>query len=295
MKIPSSLYAGTLISMWLVWLLMLFLIAAGIGTLFLVPSTVREVGFGTGLLVILLSVLFLTMPARALYTNRGNLVRGRRKYLFLPDTEAMIQSKIKEKEALTTSNTLAEKKEEEMKEEVRQRWLSIERRRTAREVYEVGEISGWMYIGAGLGILMAIACGFLLWIGETEIDLWWFIGIGIVPTILFGIASELDTSWKASMSAKAEIESANHKTDESGDFSYQSYSLNGNRYKNGYLYTDSFFYYWIYVLTKFVMGLSTVLFGIGAVILLFMWLGTISIAPTTIIIILLVMILLKQK
>lgn len=297
MKISSSLYTGTLISMWLVWLLMLFLAGAGIGTLFLVPSTVREIGFGTGLLVILLAALFLAMPARALYTNRGNLARGRRKYLFLPDTEAMLQSRIREKETLGDSKTLIEKKERETKEEIRQHWLSIERNRKAREVYEIREISGWMYTGALLGMLMAIVAGLMIWASGTANagDLWWFVGIGLAPLMLLGFASDLDTSWKASVSAKTELEAANPKTDTDGHFNYQTYSLNGNRYKNDYLYTDSSIFYWLYVVTKFVLGLTTIVFGIGAAILLFMWLGTISVAPTTIIIILLVMILLKQK
>lgn len=199
---------------------------------------------------------------------------------------------------LTSAADMEAEKKRIAAEKTKQHWLSVEKSRTTREKYEIKEISGWMYVGAFLGLLMAVAAGLLIWAsGADEAGgLWWFVGIGIAPLILFGIASTLDDDWKASVAAKEELHSADPRTDEDGisrDFSNHDRLLHGHRYKYDHLYTDSPIRYYLYILTKFILGLSTIAFGIGAAILLFMWLGTISIAPTTIIIILLVMILLK--
>lgn len=192
--------------------------------------------------------------------------------------------------------------EQKVKEEekTRQHWLSVERARKTREQYEIKEISGWMYFGPFLGMLVAAIAGLMIWLsGESDAStLWWIVGIGMAPLLLLGFTSSVDDSWKASVAAKEEL--GKEKQSDDGDFSFSDLgsserTLNGHKYKYDYVYTDSTISYWLYNLTKFVLGLSTIGFGILAAILLFMWLGSISIAPTTIIIFLLIIIIINQN
>ena len=154
-----------------------------------------------------------------------------------------------------------------------------------------------------MGLIVSVIAGLIIWLSNNgnETILWWIVGIGLVPLLLSGITSDIDESWKASVIAKRELEEEkdnSHDEDEE-DFDLFSDSdettLNGFKYQEGYIYTDSALSYWVYRLTKFVMGFSTVIFAVLAVALLFIWLGSVSIAPTTIIIILLVLILVKMR
>ncbi len=102
------------------------------------------------------------------------------------------------------------KEERERNEaEQKKRWLPIEKARQKREAYEIKEISGWMYWGAFLGFLIAAFGGFMIWVSGVDNanhGMWWLVGLGIAPLILLGIASDLDEQWKASISAKVELE-----------------------------------------------------------------------------------------
>lgn len=208
---------------------------------------------------------------------------------------------IKDSFKLCSESDIRAEQEEKEKERVRQHWLKIERNRKEQEKYKTKEISGWMYFGPFLGMLVAAIAGLMIWLsGASDTStLWWIVGIGMAPLMLLGFTSSVDGGWKASVAAKREVEEeAGRSKDDDlfSDFDHSSTSdwmLNGYKYEPDYIYTDSAISYWFYNLTKFVMGLSTIGFGILAAILLFMWLGSISIAPTTIIIILLVLILLK--
>lgn len=191
--------------------------------------------------------------------------------------------------------------EQKFKEEekIRQHWLIVERARKIRELYEIKEISTWMYLGPFLGMFVAAIAGLMIWLsGESDVSvLWWAVGIGVAPLMLLGFTSSVNDSWEASVVAKKELEKTKNDDD---NFSFSDSRgnervLNGHKYKYGYIYTDSTISYWLYNVTKLVMGLSTIGFGILASILLFMWLGSISIAPTTIIIFLLVIIIINQN
>lgn len=210
---------------------------------------------------------------------------------------------IKDSFKLRSQTEMEEERKKKDEEKTRQHWLSVEGNRKEREQYEIKEISGWMYFGPFIGLVVSVIAGIMIWLsgsGDAE-GLWWIVGIGLAPLMLFGFTSDTDDKWKSSVAAKKEIQKDKKKPhDESEDDNYSSSSfgsnemtLNGFKYKYDYTYTDSAVSYWFYKLAKFVMGLSTIGFTILAAILLFMWLGSISIAPTTIIIILLVMILLK--
>lgn len=198
----------------------------------------------------------------------------------------------------------AEQKAKE-EEQTRQYWLTVERSRKEREKYEIKEAAGWIHVGPFIGLIVAAIAGLMLWLSGTgdTTGLWWIIGISMIPLILAGLTTSVDDDWKASVVAKKEIEKGQNKSgvdDNYNDYSLSSFgstemTLNGFRYDYGHIYTDSALKYWFYKLAKFVMGLSTIGFGILAAILLFVWLGSVSIAPTTIIIILLIFILIKMK
>jgi len=197
--------------------------------------------------------------------------------------------------------TKEEQEKAKQKEEKKKHWLSIEAERKSREKYEMKEFSGWMYFGPCIGLIIAAVAGFLIWASGSENagSLWWVVGISLAPLILLGFTSDFDDEWKVSCEAKYELQEKKGKRnfDDENPFNFEfgSYQLNGFNYKNGYIYTDSIFSYWLYTLAKFVSSLSSIIFGIGAIILGFMWLGSISIAPTTIIIILLIIIIMNQN
>lgn len=196
---------------------------------------------------------------------------------------------------LTSENQL----EKERGERAHKRLVETERARKAQERYAVREMGLWMMWGPFLGLLVACVAGLMIWLSGGAADsawLWWIAGISVTPLILSGIASDLDTEWKAAVKVKEELHTADPREDENGvskDFGNYDRLLHGYRYQYDHLYTDSLVKYRLYQFSKFISGLSIIIFAILAAILLFIWLGSISIAPTTIIIILLVMILLK--
>ena len=210
---------------------------------------------------------------------------------------------LKDSFKLRSQAEIDEEANKKKKEETRQKWLSIERARKEHEKYEIKEAPSWMYIGPLMGLIVSVIAGLIIWLSGdgNETILWWIVGIGLVPLLLLGITSDIDESWKASVVAKRELEEekSNSRDENEEDFDLfddsDEITLNGFKYQEGYVYTDSTLSYWIYKLTKFVMGVSTIIFAVLAASLLFMWLGSVSIAPTTIIIILLVLILVKMR
>lgn len=213
-------------------------------------------------------------------------------------------STLKNSFKLRSQSELDAEKEKAEQEKIRHHWLLVEKNRKTQEPFELKEISGWMMVGPIIGLLIAIISGIVIWLGDggDSTFLWWILGISIAPLALFGVASQIEEDWKASLSAKKELweKKETKKTYDEFDDDSSSYTssftfkLNGFEYKYGYIYTDSSLKSWFFKFAKFIVALSTILLGILAIILGFIWLGSISIAPTTIIIILLVMILLKK-
>ncbi len=96
------------------------------------------------------------------------------------------------------------------------------------------------------------------------------------------LASKVEDNWKKRLGCKEKIR------DEDENYKWSNYE-----YEN--IYTDSKWDYLLYKTAKVVSYLvSFVLIAIIG-ILLFMWIGSISIAPTTIIIILLIIIIMNQN
>ncbi len=177
-------------------------------------------------------------------------------------------------------------------EKRRLRYLAVERTRTAREKHQIKEISGWMYVGPGLGVVAAVVVGLIMWIDHAQPNSvsYWFFGIALAPLILLIAAGDIKEKWEAACSAKYEL---------SEQLEPYASNVNGRGqpnydYKFDCIYTDSLFSFVVYQFAKICSAIYTLAALVAIAILLFLWLGTISIAPTTIIIILLVMILLKQ-
>src|SRR3989344_7583353 len=106
---------------------------------------------------------------------------------------------IKDSFKLRAQTEMDEEQKKKDEEKTRQHWLLIERDRKEREQYEIKEISGWMYVGPFIGLLVAGIAGVMIWLsGEGTADgLWWVVGIGLAPLLLFGFTSDLDDKWKA--------------------------------------------------------------------------------------------------
>jgi hypothetical protein len=107
----------------------------------------------------------------------------------------------------------------------------------------------------------------------------------IIDFAVLIIIDTFNSTWKDHQKAKQKVKSA---------YTPPPY-LNDANYQYGKIYTDSTFEKILYSTAKvfcYVFGIISA--GIVA-LLLFSWLGTISIAPTTIIIVLLIMILFKEK
>ena len=174
-------------------------------------------------------------------------------------------------------------------------WLAIEKARTAFEKYKMRKLSGWMQVGPALGCISAIVVGFVMWMSESHNfkEYWWFFALAFAPTILLSWSSDINNEWQTSQQAKYAL-STERWTNNSVGSEHPNYKHPYHGYDDDFVYTYRVFNYILYQLIKIVCGLSTLLFAVVAAILLFLWLGNISIAPTTIIIILLIAILLKR-
>lgn len=196
-----------------------------------------------------------------------------------------------------TSEELQEKNEKQRKEY----WLEVEANRKKQEQYKMKEISPWMYWSPVIGCMATIIALVMIGISESTdtYSLWWIMGIGATPAILFGLSSYIRENWEASLAAKEQIEAGKRYLEQfkPGGASFfdpdDGIILNGFEYTGGYIYTDSVFNHHFYQFTKFILAFLTICLGLLAAALAFMWFGAITIAPTTVIIILLVLILLK--
>lgn len=202
------------------------------------------------------------------------------------------------------SKLTPQQQEEKRRLDLRAIIKDSESRRKQKERFEVKEMALWMYIGPIIGFIIAVIAGIMIWAAGDNDDvtwLWWIGGIAITPVMLTGFASQLSDQWQLVLEVKEELH-ADKKNHTLNDFTvsegdllfYGLRNLGGYAYKFEHLYTDSKALFLLYSFTKSVNSLSSVVFVILLALLLFMWLGSISIAPTTIIIILLVLILLKK-
>ncbi len=165
----------------------------------------------------------------------------------------------------------------EKEKELKEKMMAEEKDRKEIEKYKVKKIGKW-FIAPLLAFFI-----FGIWFvwdwhanGQINWYLFWIVALCLVP--LF--ATDVETKWGKRLQCKREL----FKSDE-------KYST--SRYSSDYIYTDEPQEYYLYKTAKIISVLMSVLEILGVIFIGFIWLGSISIAPTTIIIILLVMILLK--
>ncbi len=170
-----------------------------------------------------------------------------------------------------------EKKLKEMKENM----TNEEKNRKSIEEYNTKKFNWkWFIIPLIFSIILSIYC---LIAKDSNQYLVGFIVISIFSAIFI---SDSDDKWEKRLACKAEIFESEKK---------QAHISGLSDYKHGYLYTDSIGKFYLYAVAKLFFHLASILGVIGIVIIFFLWLGSITIAPTTIIIILLLIIIFNQK
>jgi hypothetical protein len=173
-------------------------------------------------------------------------------------------------------------KEQLRKEVAFQQIVERERARTDPEKYHYRSLkSGWM---AAPGLLVFIGGIALFWIlhASNYVDPT-FATILVIDMAVLLVIVTYDNQWKERLKAKDKIAweapPPRHLSD----------------YNSDYNYTDSALEPKLYLLAKIACYLVSIAATGVVVLLLFSWLGTISVAPTTIIIVLLVIIIFNQE
>src|SRR5258708_4544020 len=157
------------------------------------------------------------------------------------------------------------------------RLLAQEEARTAIEKYRVKEIGGWRVGLFWLGYLLLFIYLIIAY-AMHNVDATSSVII-LAGVFFFAFANDIEDEWKKRLEIK-------HKLNNPSAPSY--------KYEYGYIYTDSAIKCYFYKLYKFIVSLSAIAVGGALTFLVFSWLGSLSIAPTTIIIILLIIIIIKM-
>jgi hypothetical protein len=170
----------------------------------------------------------------------------------------------------------AAEREEQQKQAIR----DIERHRTQRERFDMRPIAGWMWVGPTVTLLIGVLGLLALYAtaGEDrDIGLWvWTSGSLALALVSMGLAGSLEQRWQLASAVKLELGTQDR-------FAYDASRL----------YTDSVVRFVLYRCVKVIAVTMTLVFYAALAMSAFIWLGSITIAPTTIIIVLLILILLK--
>jgi hypothetical protein len=168
----------------------------------------------------------------------------------------------------------------EREEQQKQACRGIERHRTQRERFDVRPIAGWMWVGPVVALLIGVFGLLALYAtaGEDrDIGLWvWTSGSLALTLVSMSLAGSLEQRWQLASAVKLELGTQDR-------FAYDASRL----------YTDSVVRFVLYRCVKVIAVTMTLVFYAALAVGAFIWLGSISIAPTTIIIVLLILILLK--
>lgn len=161
-----------------------------------------------------------------------------------------------------------------------ERLIKEEKDRTSIEKYKVKEIGLWMVLPSLL-FLSFFFYGLYDYFANKNKDMGWYIFPSAIFFFLSVLASGVEDDWKKRLEFKEELQ-------------YADENYKWINYEDKHIYTDSKFEYLVYRIAKIVSYLvSFVIVGILGV-LLFTWIGSISIAPTTVIIVLLIILILKE-
>ena len=174
--------------------------------------------------------------------------------------------------------------ETDPKQKMLQKMILQEKARTVKEKYFYRRLGGWWYVIPSLMVLAFII--YIILIYTVSKDLVNGVALAVFFAGMMPIIPIMDYNdkWDMRLEAKSKLISSNPLS----NFWQHSY-------EDGYNYTDSLLEKQIYFVAKIASYLLGVV-GFGILSLLaFSWLGSITIAPTTIIIILLVIIIYKQE
>ena len=172
----------------------------------------------------------------------------------------------------TEKEALAKELEEE-------KIIEEEKARTAIEKYKIKEIGSWAILPQLLFLVFFIYILYNYIVNES-FNWYLLIPIGTIG-LLMGLASDMEDDWEKRLIYKEKIYSED-----------KNYWTN---YKYKYIYTDSKRDCFLYKTAKAISYLVSFILVAIIGVLLFIWIGSISIAPTTIIIILLIIIILNQN
>lgn len=162
--------------------------------------------------------------------------------------------------------------------------IKKEEKRKEIEKYVISEVNFWWILGSI--ILWLIIGGYLVvdfFINEKSINWYILFLFGLISFPLFTLTNLAD-KWERILKCKEKISEKE-----------KNYPFSPDKYLYEHFYTDSILEFYIYKLAKIITYLITLLVIIGMGILIFIWLGSISIAPTTIIIILLIIIVAQKS
>ena len=201
---------------------------------------------------------------------------------FRPETEKERLKRVsRENEVLSENKRLAEQEDIAKIDEAKriEKLIKEEKKRNVIEKFKVKEIGAWIGLPWILSLIISI---YILYdYFKNDNFNWYLLILFVLAFVLLITARGIEDGWKGNLSIKEKIR------EEDENFKWVDYSIE-------YIYTDSFHEYIIYYVAKVVCYLvSFVIIGLIG-ILLFLWLGSISIAPTTVIIILLIIVIYNQ-
>lgn len=247
------------------------------GVLFILYLTIFNIGLVNGSLTPMLSLvgfsLFLvSFPTFYIFEQRKYLKQGGFKYLFVEHPQEIDDRK----NALELAKKKTEENEQKRKEATERKAMEKELNRKGIEKYKITKIGGgWTVVPF---IISLVALGFGIY--ALLNSMWGYTILSFIVACIPMFLDSVSDDWYKALQFKEEVKQK-----------FPNYQI--PNYEYGYLYSDSNLEYLAYNLSKIYCYLATVAGVVIAAILLFTWLGSIAIAPTTIIIILLVILILK--
>ena len=205
----------------------------------------------------------------------------------------------------STTKKLSEKEREELRaREKMEKRRDGERQRRVIEKYKTGRIGTTHVVSFSVVVLVFfVYLVYAFLVEDFSAPVFW----SLISIITIGsIATTLDDDWKNVLIAKRDV------ARERGEYIYDDWDVTIEQdktellekaeaiypkfsdYEQDSFYTDSIVKYYGYLFSKISFWALSAILVLLAIILGFMWLGSISIAPTTIIIILLIVIILNQ-
>lgn len=271
-RIPEFLLAAILSCLSLAVLYFVFL-----------SYTNTDLSFAVPLLLLVLAFFVGLQPTFFFYRNRKYFKNGKLKYLFFSEPEELqMQKQVQVEHAQQQRNTGNTAEEQKRREKIK--IMETERERMEQEFYKVKKLGGWWIGLPSLVLFIYIIYAIYEYHTTNTLDSNWFVIFAIIGAAII-ILNSAEEYWTKVLEAKHEIQIENP------DYKFANIFL----YDSDYIYTDSSLKYYSLMISKLVCYLATILFFVLIGILLFAWLGSISIAPTTIIIILLIIIILNQN